>query len=114
MHRKSRSLTLKELSCRIGVTPSFISDIENGKKTPSLETLGKLSEALGIPLFEFFKGNSSTKGGESSAPPANTLAQDNFMLQARALFMSSNLTNEDKEAIFRDISDLYWKAKGLK
>lgn len=44
--RESIGLQMKELSVKIGVTPSLISQIENGKAYPSIVTLKKVAEAL--------------------------------------------------------------------
>ena len=110
-YRRAKKITLKELAERAGTTASFLSDVENNKKQPSMDTLGKLAQAFDLPVYLLFKEPSEeiceTKDNE------NEPTQDSFMLQARALFLSDNLTEEDKETIFKDISDLYWKAKGL-
>jgi len=37
--RKNNNLTLKELSQKSGISVSFISDIENSRRNPSIETL---------------------------------------------------------------------------
>jgi transcriptional regulator with XRE-family HTH domain len=50
--RKKVDLTLKALAGKIGVTGSFLSQIEKGKAAPSLATLKKIADALnadGIP-----------------------------------------------------------------
>ena len=44
--RESLGLQIKELSIKIGVTSSLISQIEKGKAYPSIVTLKKISEAL--------------------------------------------------------------------
>ena len=44
--RVSLGLQMKELSLRIGVTPSLISQIESGKAYPSIVTLKKVADAL--------------------------------------------------------------------
>jgi XRE family transcriptional regulator, regulator of sulfur utilization len=44
--RKSAALTLRALAAKIGVTSSFLSQIEKGKALPSLPTLKKLADAL--------------------------------------------------------------------
>ena len=38
-----------ELASRLGVSRSFLSEIETGTKTPSLELLDKYAEEFGIP-----------------------------------------------------------------
>lgn len=49
-HRKSLGITLAELSERVDIRPTTICDIENGKRNPSLTTLLRLAEALGLNL----------------------------------------------------------------
>lgn len=52
--RQNRKYTLAQLSQETGYTASFLSQIERGLKEPSLTTLRKLSECLGVPIFSFF------------------------------------------------------------
>lgn len=49
---KARKMTQKELADRMKVTPQFISKVVKGQENLSLETIGKLSIALGIKLIE--------------------------------------------------------------
>lgn len=46
--RKIYGFTASELSSIINISPSYLSEIENGKKQPSLELLEKLSKLYGI------------------------------------------------------------------
>lgn len=55
--RRKKKYTQKELAEKIGVTPSFISHIENGISSPSDETLIKISNELGISLDSLRGGN---------------------------------------------------------
>ena len=52
--RKSQSLTLEQLSARSGLSVSFLSLIERGKKKPSLSALQSISDALGMEVGWFF------------------------------------------------------------
>lgn len=56
--RTKNKLTLKELSERSGISISFISDIENGRRNPSIEKLKSLANALGVSADEFLKDSS--------------------------------------------------------
>jgi transcriptional regulator with XRE-family HTH domain len=49
-HRKSLGITLAELSERVDIRTTTICDIENGKRNPSLTTLLRLTDALGMTL----------------------------------------------------------------
>jgi transcriptional regulator with XRE-family HTH domain len=52
--RESRSMTQSQLQARSQVSRSYLSRIESGQMTPSLGTLEKISEALGVGLNRFF------------------------------------------------------------
>lgn len=52
--RKSKNLTIVELSEQIDVTSGYISQIERDLISPSLSVLKRLSEALEIPLSSLF------------------------------------------------------------
>jgi len=52
--RKQTGLTQAELGEKIGRTAEAISNVETGKRLPSLDTLIAVSEALGVPLTDFF------------------------------------------------------------
>ena len=55
--RVSLGLQMKELSIRIGVTPSLISQIESGKAYPSIVTLKKVADALRTTVGELIGEN---------------------------------------------------------
>lgn len=54
--RESKGLTKTRLAKLSGVSQSYISDIEAGKKKPTVEILAKICSALGISLPDFFAG----------------------------------------------------------
>lgn len=52
-YREKKHMTKSELSRKIGVSPSYITKLENGEKTnPSLEIQIKIAKTLEIPLNE--------------------------------------------------------------
>jgi transcriptional regulator with XRE-family HTH domain len=53
--RTERGLRQKELAEKAGLTPSLVSQIESGKLTPSLHTLGRLAGALAVPIGTLFE-----------------------------------------------------------
>lgn len=53
--RKRKSLKQKELACRIGVTNSYLCQIEKGIRTPSLDVLLRLSDELGCKIDDMFE-----------------------------------------------------------
>ncbi|MBO5417656.1 MAG: helix-turn-helix transcriptional regulator [Clostridia bacterium] len=48
--RKAAGLTQKELAMRTGIAQADISKLENGNANPSLRTLQRLAEGLGMKL----------------------------------------------------------------
>src|SRR5262245_32404977 len=53
--RAERALQQRQLAEKAGLTPSMVSQIESGRLTPSLPTLGKLAGALGVPIGSLFE-----------------------------------------------------------
>lgn len=52
--RKSKNLTIKDVAAMSGISPSLISQIENDKGNPSLNTLNTLAQAIGVEVATFF------------------------------------------------------------
>jgi transcriptional regulator with XRE-family HTH domain len=53
--RAERQLQQRQLAEKAGLTPSMLSQIESGRLTPSLHTLGKLAGAFGVPIGSLFE-----------------------------------------------------------
>lgn len=73
--RQKAGLSLRALAREMGVSASFVSQLENGKSQPSVATLYSIAQLLDVSIDELF----STTGGpdEASAaapprPPAST------------------------------------------
>jgi transcriptional regulator with XRE-family HTH domain len=54
--RMERELQQRQLAEKAELTPSMVSQIESGRLTPSLHTLGKLAGALGVTIAALFDG----------------------------------------------------------
>lgn len=68
--RQKSGLSLRELARQVNVSPSFVSQIENGKSQPSVATLYAFSRRLNVSVDELFEGTSTEDGalaGESVA-----------------------------------------------
>ena len=62
--RQAASLSLRELAGRSGISPSMISDIERGTKSPTIVTVIRLAQALGV------SASALVDGGVGPAPLA--------------------------------------------
>src|SRR3989442_2049918 len=71
-HREARSISLRELARRLGLSPSAISQIETGKSRPSVSTLYSIVSELGMSLDELFSGGGAAA---EEAPPSRTAAR---------------------------------------
>lgn len=58
--RKNKNLTIKDVAAMSGISSSLISQIENDKGNPSLNTLNALAHAIGVEVATFF--NCETDG----------------------------------------------------
>jgi transcriptional regulator with XRE-family HTH domain/quercetin dioxygenase-like cupin family protein len=58
--RLKAGLTLRELARQAKVSPSFISQIENGKSQPSVATLYSFSQLLNVSVDELFESKNPT------------------------------------------------------
>lgn len=66
--RRARDLTLAQVAQRSGLNVGFLSQIENDKASPSLETLAAMGEAMEVPISWFLV--------DSSPPPRVVRARD--------------------------------------
>ena len=57
--RRSKGMTLTELSEKTGLSASLLSQVENKKTSPSIATLRKIAMALEISIVHFFEGDHS-------------------------------------------------------
>src|SRR5512144_1481772 len=52
--REARGISMRALASRSGLSANALSMIERGRTSPSVSTLYKLADALGVPVTEFF------------------------------------------------------------
>ena len=52
--REARNISMRALAARSGLSANALSMIERGKASPSVSTLYKLAEALGVSITSFF------------------------------------------------------------
>ena len=60
--RQNRRWSQEDLALNANVNKNYISDLENGRRNPSLEILERISVAFNISLAELFKGIESIPG----------------------------------------------------
>lgn len=106
-----RGYSYRQLAMLADIDHTYISKIVNGKTgTPSPEILKKLSRPLGVPYQELM----AAAGYLPDTTPVTTRdikQYENFIEHAQTFFMDDEVAEEDKEKIFRDITELFWESK---
>jgi len=71
--RLRSGLSLREVSRQLGVSPSFVSQLENGKSQPSVATLYSLAQLLEVSIDELFAVDGWNHGAaqETRLPPVS-------------------------------------------
>jgi transcriptional regulator with XRE-family HTH domain len=59
--REARNISMRALASRSGLSANALSMIERGRASPSVSTLYKLADALGVSITSFFSSNSERK-----------------------------------------------------
>ena len=54
--RKAKGISQLDLALEADLSKSYLSDLENGRRNPSVNVLARLSLALGVTLEELFRG----------------------------------------------------------
>lgn len=93
--RGEKEFTLKQLSQLTGISISFISDIENGRRIPGLENLKKLAKGLSVSSSELI---AETDVGVPAISESNKLDNTEDEFDEISSFIV-NLTIEELENI---------------
>jgi transcriptional regulator with XRE-family HTH domain len=76
--RLKADLSLREVARQLSVSPSFVSQIENGKSQPSVATLYSFARLLGVPIDVLFDSQWGTDVSLESKINADQISRNNF------------------------------------
>ena len=112
--RMQNSWTQTELAKLLNVAKGTVSNWENENRFPDKDTLNKIADVFNVSI-DYLLGRTDENTSTIVAPVTKKDIKDhnNFMEDAKALFMNGELAEEDKEQIFKDISDLFWESKKI-
>lgn len=68
VYRKELKLSQEQLAEKCGLHPTYIGQLERGEKNASIETVGKISSALGVSMSVLFEKINETAESEHSLP----------------------------------------------
>lgn len=61
--REQRGLTLRAFGTAVDFSPSFLSQLENGQVSPSISSMERIANALGLTLGDFFASLAQSESG---------------------------------------------------
>ncbi|CDH90863.1 helix-turn-helix transcriptional regulator [Clostridium botulinum] len=99
LFRNKKDLTLKELNKLTGISISFISDIENNRRNPSIDNLKILAKALDVQVSQLLDE------GTSRLPQKNISIDDKLdelEEDMKILFLKAKkLSKEDRQKVLK-------------
>lgn len=98
MARKSQRMTQAELADRLGVHRSTVANYELFRRKPSVTEVRQIAKILHVDVNYLLEGSEVD-------------TQDDLLTRANNVFSDLNISNEDKDAIFRDLMEIYMKGK---
>jgi transcriptional regulator with XRE-family HTH domain len=83
--RRERGLTIEQLAAATGLTKGFISQLERDRTAPSLSSIARICDALGVPLSRMFEHEPAPALVRRSerARLESATATENHLLSAR-------------------------------
>ncbi|MGI6393588.1 MAG: helix-turn-helix domain-containing protein [bacterium] len=75
MLRKHKGMSQDDISFASGVDRSYLSEIENGKSSPTIDMVDKIARALNIAPNEFFIFDVSEPKTDYDGEPLNTVKE---------------------------------------
>lgn len=97
--REFHNLNQSRAAEKLGVSQSFLCEIESGKKTPSLETLQKYAEAFSLPTSAFLRFLESVD--ENDARPQFEKKVTNKILKMTQWAAKQKEADSLKEAVWK-------------
>lgn len=111
--REEKKMTQSELAKALGTTLKTVSNYETKNMRPrKMETFEKIAQYFGVNVNyllaeeEYFVMNAHKEYGYKGAKDAEELINS-----FAGLFAGGVLPEEDKDALFRAIQEVYWEAK---
>ena len=94
--RKMHSIPAKQLASKLGISATYLSEIENNKKKPTLDLLTKYAEYFKVRLSTILFFDESNCIDEQ---PAKTNLRNAFIRYAKALERCENRLLEDLDEL---------------
>lgn len=93
-YRLQRGMSQGDIEKRTGLLRCYLSRVENGHTVPSLDTLGKIAQALDVPLAQFF-----SDGAINNVLETDHLNDDELRFLNQIRRYSTNLNDGDRKLL---------------
>jgi transcriptional regulator with XRE-family HTH domain len=113
--RESRNLSQGDLEARTGLLRCYTSRVENGHTVPSVETIEKYTNALGVALFAFFSNGVNAQQAEplpSEDSDWGSTPRERFQ-NHKIVSALTNMSDQDRQLVLALVQRLT-KAKRAK
>ncbi|MBT1278919.1 helix-turn-helix transcriptional regulator [Thermoanaerobacter sp. CM-CNRG TB177] len=118
--RLAKGLTQKQLAEMLNITDATVNRYEKGIRKPDPEMLKAIADVLNVSI-DYLLGKTDIPNihipesySQKHEVTKRDLAQyEDFVKHVNAFFMDDKVADEDKEKLFKDISELFWKAKEI-
>lgn len=61
--RQKNALTIHDIAGQAGISAGMLSKVENGQASMSLDSLARVAQAFGVPVFDLFRDYNIPEGG---------------------------------------------------
>lgn len=118
--REEKGLSQIELAKLLNISNTTLSQYETNQRVPSDEIKIKLAEFFNCSV-DYLLGRTDIRNPyipeeytqKHKVTKRDLMQYEDFIEQAGIFFMNDEVAEEDKEKLFRDISELFWKAKEM-
>lgn len=86
--RKSKGLSQEKVALKAGITTSYMGQVERGEKSPTVDSLEKISYALNVPISELFDFDS-------------TKVQQEYSISEKIAFHLHGISLKEQEAVYQ-------------
>lgn len=112
--RKSKGMSLNSFAKEIGISPGYLSDIENNiKKNPSMEILGKISNVFEIPVSHLLSTEERLDLAVSSLNEINETVNQYYSTKNNSNFIKELQIDSDTNLLINKIKKLSEKDKKI-
>ena len=118
--RVEKGIERQDLAEYLNMSYSAIAKYESGVRFPDKETLQKIADFFEVSV-DYLLGRTDIRKPfipenykeKHKITKRDMLQYEDFVKHVNAFFMDDKVADEDKEKLFKDISELFWKAKEI-